>query len=81
MKLLKCSWKICLVAVASFVLGAWLFHTPTTKAAPTGTVYIKQTKVSGAYAFNGTSVQGSTIVGFSCLADSDGNAMCYIASM
>jgi len=92
LKLLKSWWKVCLVAVASFVLGAWLFRTPVTKAAPNGNVYIKvahvsegaylkEIQVNGSVAVNGIPVQGSSVVGFSCFADPAGNATCYIASM
>jgi hypothetical protein len=87
MKFLKSSWGICLLAVGSFMLGAWLFHVRTVKASPQTTQLVRITSVF----MSGPSVRnssvGGAIVGFSCVSDTTnpsgltGNGVCYIASV
>jgi hypothetical protein len=92
MKSLNPSWKVCLVAIGSFTLGAWLSHTRAVKAqdgypardAQTSHISITSVFMSGRSVRN--DVVDGAIVGFSCVSDTTnpsgltGNGVCYVAT-
>jgi hypothetical protein len=85
-KSLKSSWKVGLVAVASFAFGAWLFRVPAVKADPQGLQTIRITAVPMQGPGSRSGVASGMIVGFSCVPDTTnpggtpGDGICYIAS-
>jgi hypothetical protein len=68
--------KSCLIGLAGFILGAWLFHTPSTGAASVGTVYVTEVPDGPV---GQVIMGGSEIVGFSCVP-SRGDVACYVAT-
>jgi hypothetical protein len=88
MKLLKSSWKVCLVAVGSLAFGAWLFHVRTVGANPQAGRTVRITSVfmgTAGSAAHDTVVDGP-IVGFSCVSNVSGpsgyksDRVCFIAT-
>jgi hypothetical protein len=88
MKFLKSSWKTCLVAVVSFVIGAWLFQTKTVKANPQETgrahAFIVPVAMLDAKSAVPENLPGARIAGISCIAKptqkSPDAAVCYVAT-
>jgi hypothetical protein len=88
MKAVKSAWKVCLVVVGSFTLGAWLFHVRTVRANPQAWRTVRITSVfMGAYASGASdhAVDGGPVVGFSCVANVTGpsgknDRVCFIAT-
>jgi hypothetical protein len=76
------------LAVAfSFVLGAWLFHTPQVKANPqagSAHVFIAPIEMFDLKSSTSKSVPGVRIAGISCVAKPKANlpdaAICYVAT-
>ncbi len=70
--------KIFLVALAGFILGIVLFHTPPAKAQRETSVTVQRVPLLGIRSI--LVVEGSQVVGFSC-AQRNGQPECYVASV
>jgi hypothetical protein len=80
MEFLRSSWKIGLAAVVGFVFGVLAFHMPTAKAQSGGvSVHVQQAQLLKHGSAN--SVNGSQVVGFSCVQNEKHDPECYIASI
>ncbi len=76
MKLLKPSWRVCLLAVGSFLLGVLASHVPVARAQGAVRVYYV-----GVSPVKSPTIISGQVVGFSCVpADKDGPAACFIAA-
>jgi len=62
-----------LVFAFGVLLGAMAFHPRTVSAQ--GGIHVKEASIGGY-----TVPMGSSIVGFSCVPSSEGDAKCYVAS-
>jgi hypothetical protein len=88
MKFLESSWKTCLVAVVSFLMGAWLFQTKTVKANPQETgqahVFIVPVAMFDVKSAVPANLPGARIAGISCIAKptqkSPDASVCYVAT-
>jgi hypothetical protein len=88
MKSMKSSWMTCLAAVASFVLGAWLFQSGTVKANPQETgrahVFIVPVAMIDGKSAVPENLPGARIAGISCIAKPTQKlpdaAVCYVAT-
>jgi hypothetical protein len=67
------------IALAGFALGAWLFHTPTTRAG-SGFVHVASIPMRGATVSQAPIIGGSDVIGFSCAPTPGGEVTCYVAS-
>jgi len=78
------TWKVILLAVASFLLGTLLPHLRTVHAQNPNFVHITAVPMTGPG--SGSGVVSGTVIGFSCVPDTTnksgtpGDGICYIAS-
>jgi len=68
--------KAGLALVLGFVVGAWLFHTPTSKAAG-GYVYVTAVPIVD-NTVHAPVPDSDNVVGFSCVKSSGGSDVCYV---
>ncbi len=75
--------KSCLIGLAGFVLGAWLFHAPIAHAGA-GTIHVSAVSLDYNTMSDQVSPSGSEVVGFSCVPEPDSPirkaATCYVAT-
>ena len=69
--------KTGLALVLGFVLGAWLFHTPTSRAAGGGSVYITAVPIIDK-TVRASVPDSDNVVGFSCVTSGGRSDQCYV---
>jgi len=68
--------KTGLALALGFTLGAWLFHTPTSKAAG-GSVYVTAVPIVDK-TVRAPVPDSDNVVGFSCVKSTAGSDLCYV---
>lgn len=68
--------QLCVAVVIGVLIGATFIHQPVVQAQAETRVYIEKDRSPG---LGSTAIQGSKVVGFSCVSGRDGDGQCFIA--